>query len=270
MIDLFVLSVYSKLMNQTMRIHWVPFQGFDFTEIPPWRLTDTLRKNFLSFFKLPPQIQLEDNPVSAENIFDQYLGGLTSPYAFYEKYLEPRVPFEIYNLAVAETKQEFGFHVPDFISDTPYIVLHLRRTDKLRGVCETQINLNPMDTLENLDACTKKRILEAKEKGYTTFFLASDSPVTKQEYKDYIESLGLHVIEPENTYNLIESYYDTWIMKSAALILVSTKYSTYSLSCALIYDRPLLNVLTEEVYRKYKFEHHVTLLQEVPPLRSAT
>lgn len=270
MIDLFVLSVYAKLTHENMHIHWVPFRGFDFTDIPQWRYYDTIRENFLSFFKLPPSLTLKDDAVLSDKQFDQYLGGLTSPFAFYEKYLQGRVPLEIFNLAVQDAKKEFGFQVPDYVPERPYIVLHLRRTDKLRGVCETQINLDPNDTLENLDKKTKERILEAKAKGYTDIFIASDSAETKEHYKSYIESQGLRVLQPENTHNLIESYYDTWIMKGAAVILVSTKYSTYSLSCALLYNRPLLNVLTEDVYRKYKFEKHVNLIQEIPSISLAT
>jgi len=267
MIDLFIFSIYSKLMRESVHIHWVPFRGFDFTDIPQWRYIDTLRENFLNFFKLPETIQLEDNPIQSEKHFDEYLGGLTSPYNFYQRYFQGRLPLEFFNFVVQETKKEFGIHIPDFVFEKPYIVVHLRRTDKLRGVCETQINRNSEDSIENLDKKTKQRILEAKEKGYQHFYIASDSVETKQEYTDYIKSLGLTVIQPENKYNLIESYYDTWIMKSSSIILVSTKYSTYSLSCALIYDKPLLNVLTEEVYRKYNYDKHVNLIQEIPSIK---
>jgi hypothetical protein len=269
MIDLFVFSVYSKLIREDVHIHWVPFQGFDVKDIPQWRYIDTIRSNFLSFFKLPSSIVLQDNPIVTSNTFGKYLGGLTSPYAFYEEHLGGRVSIDLFNTIVEDTKAEFGFNVPTFKYHEPYIVLHLRRTDKLRGVCETQINRNPEDTIENLDKKTKERILEAKAKGYKNFFIASDSKETKEEYTNFLKSEGLCVIQPENIYNLIESYYDTWVMKSSNLIMVSTKYSTYSLSCALIYNIPLLNVLTEEVYRKYKFEKHVNLIQEIPSLPTA-
>jgi hypothetical protein len=268
MIDLFIFSIYSKLLNDEIYINWTPFQDYSLQYFPQWRYLDTIRTNFLSFFKLPTSIVLKDTPTESENTFDTYLGGLTSPYVFYEKHLHSALPYEFYNSIVEATKKEFGIQVPEFAFSEPYIVLHLRRTDKLRGVCETQINRNPEDTLENLDKKTKERILEAKEKGYKYFFIASDSQETKEEYKQFIESHHLHVLQPPNIYNLIESYYDTWVMKQSNLIMVSTKYSTYSLSCALIYDIPLLNVLTEEVYRKYKYEHHIKLVQEVPLLKT--
>lgn len=268
MIDLFIFSIYSKLLNDDINIHWIPFGDYSVKDFPQWRYLDTIRDNFLSFFKLPKSIKLNDTPTESGKKFDTYLGGLTSPQSFYENHLHSTIPLDYYNRIVEDTKQEFGIHVPDFVFEKPYIVLHLRRTDKLRGVCETQINRNPEDTLENLDTKTKERILEAKAKGYKHFFIASDSQETKEEYKQFIESEGLHVLQPENKYNLIESYYDTWVMKGSSLIMVSTKYSTYSLSCALIYNIPLLNVLTEEVYRKYKYNYHVQLVQEVPALKS--
>jgi hypothetical protein len=264
MIDLFALSVYSRIVGDDLRIHWIPFEGMPGIEVPSWRYQDTLLENFLSFFKLPSSIKLELTPSELENTFPNYLGGLTSPQTFYEKFLENNVSLERYNTVVEEVRKEFGFHVPDYVPETPYIFLHLRRTDKLRGVCETQINLDPEDTLAHLDAKTKGRIEEAKAKGHTHFYIASDSPETKREYKKFVESLGLTVIQPENTYNLLESYFDSWMMKSASFIMVSTKYSTYSLSTALIYNKPLLNVLSETVYRKYKFENHVNLIQTVP------
>jgi hypothetical protein len=268
LIDIFVFSIFAKVVQQPIRIHWVPFQGMEFTDIPKWRFYDTLLTNFLSFFKLPESIRLEDTSSNDGLQFQEYLGGLTSPQGFYDKHLQNTLPLESYNKIVEEVRSEFGLHVPDYMPDVPYIFLHLRRTDKLRGVCETQINLDPEDTLEHLDNKTKMRIEEAKAKGHTHFYIASDSPETKQQYKEFIESLGLVVIQPANTHNLIESYFDSWMMKSASLIMVSTKYSTYSLSTALIYNKPLINVLTDSVYRKYKFEKHVNILQEVPTKES--
>ncbi len=265
LIDIFVFSIFSKVMKDTVRINWIPFQGMkDFQDVPKWRFTDTLLPNFLSFFKLPDSIKLSGAPSYEGPQFHEYLGGLTSPQGFYEKHLQNSVSLESYNQIVEDVRKEFSFQIPDYVPDVPYIFLHLRRTDKLRGVCETQINLDPEDTLDHLDAKTKAHIEDAKRKGYTHFYIASDSVETKDEYKQFIESLGLTVLQPENTHKLIESYFDSWMMKSASIIMVSTKYSTYSLSTALIYNKPLLNVLTDSVYRKYKFDNHVNLLQELP------
>ena len=57
LIDIFVFSIFSKVMKDTVRINWVPFQGMkDFQDVPKWRFTDTLLPNFLSFFKLPDSV----------------------------------------------------------------------------------------------------------------------------------------------------------------------------------------------------------------------
>jgi hypothetical protein len=277
LLDLFILSILGKLTKNNIIINWIPFSKDEVIRdynAPNWRWKDTLIENITSFFKLPSYIRLSNlnsldktNEIPLPYIYKIPMGGTLSPYSFYDSCLKDILAYDNYKLLVEDTKKEFGLNIPDYKFDSPYITLHLRRTDKLRGVCITQINTNTEDTLENLDNKTREKILDAKNKGYKHFYIASDSSTTKEEYKKYIKALGLIVIEPTNPYNLLESYFDTWIMKSSSLIMVSIKYSTYSLSCALIFNVPLINVLTLDVYKKWNFDKSVELYEEVPEMK---
>jgi hypothetical protein len=263
-LDLFVLSILTKVENTTSKIKWIPFEGVnEYSLIPSWRFLDTHIENFTSFFKLPSYIELVSHDTQEEKQFNDYLGGVISPLRFYDKYLTNVISHELYKDIVNTVKKDFGIKVDDYVHNKPYVTVHLRRTDKLRGVCVTQINLSSDDTLDILDKKTLESIQIAKEKGYTDFYLASDSSETKTLYTNKLNEMGLTVIQPSNKYNLIESYYDTWMMKSSSLIIVSTKYSTYSLFNALLFDIPLHNVLGHSLYDEFRYNEHVNIIRDL-------
>jgi hypothetical protein len=266
MLDLFVISILTKLYNTTSKIKWIPFEGQNFAEFPSWRFKDTHIENFIKFFKLPSYIELVSNDTNEQTKFNEYLGGVISPSLFYSKYLQNNIDNTLYKEVINNVKNDFSIRVDDYIHNKPYVTVHLRRTDKLKGICVTQINLSSDDTLEILDQKTLQSIEILKEKGYTDFYLASDSYETKSSYTLKLNAMGLTVINPHNKYDLLESYYDTWIMKSSSLIIVSTKYSTYSLFNALLFNIPLHNVLGHSLYDNYKFNEDVTIIRDLSTL----
>jgi hypothetical protein len=261
-LDLFSLSILTKVENTTSKIKWTPVQKVS-EYSPSWCLLDTHIESFISFFRLPSYIELVSDNTYEEKQFNNHLGGIMSPSVFYDKYLKNTISYESFTEIANTVKKDFGIKVDDYIHNKPYVTVHLRRTDKLTGNCIHGINLSSDDTLDILDKKTFESIKIAKEKGYTDFYLASDSLETKTFYTNKLNEMGLTVIQPLNTYNLIESYYDTWIMKSSSLIIVSTKYSTYSLFVALIFDIPLHNPLGHTLYDNYKFNEHVNIIRDL-------
>ena len=259
MIDLLCWASYAKLKNKKLYIRWQDYPGMsDYTDIPTWRFEDTRLTNFLSFFRLPEHVTLSydilRNPLHVKK---QYLGGTTSPQCFYDKFISKSIPRETWDTTVYETMTEFGFKIPKYVHEQPYAVVHLRRTDKLRGnVCSTMIDVKELDTLNSE---TKKAILVAKENGITHFYIATDYPPARDEYETFLLENGCVVIHPENIHTLLPSYYDTWIMRSSSLIIVSMRYSTFSLFPSLLWKVPLWTVLNDRFYENLLFDKHAPI-----------
>lgn len=255
--DLLCLISYARAKRIGLYVRWEDFPGMpDFQDIPSWRFQDTALKNFLEFFRLPDNVVLSynHNPFPTE-VCKYYLGGAKSPEVFYRDVVskEMSLTSEEWNTIVSEVKSELGFKVSRYVPSEPYAVVHLRRTDKLRGVCETQV---VKDELALLNAETFSAIRTAVKSGITQFYIATDDPTSKPEYIEYITSLGGSVIEPTNVHNLLASYYDTWMMRSSSLIIASMRYSTFSLFPSLWWNIPLWTVLDDSLHFKYEFNHH--------------
>ncbi len=254
MMDLLLLASYARARNMRLYIRWQDFPGMpDYSDIPEWRFQDTRLKNFLSFFRLPSEVQIEYTSVAnTAHEWKQYIGGTTSPTVFHERYIAGWFPIGLseWLAIVDEVKSELKLKVTRYVPERPYVTVHLRRTDKLRGVCETQI---VKDELALLNQETFAAIQTAKDSGYTDFYIATDDPSARGEYIAFIESIGCRVIAPANDHKLLSSYFDTWMMKSTSIIIASMRYSTFSLFPSLWWDIPLWTVLPDSLHSVHKF-----------------
>lgn len=253
MIDLFLFSIISEIYNESVDIVWKSYEG-NGIEVPSWRFLDTELDNFLSMFKLPETLQLHKSPVFSRHMFNEYFGGCVSPYRLYSR-MNFNISEEMYNKLIDHLKSQFSLHIPLYNQESPYTVLHLRRSDKVRSNHTDEFMIHNSE-LEHLDNETKLAIQSSE---YKTFYIASDDPLCKQDYIQYIRSLGYTVIEPENQYNLLSSYFDTWMMFSSSCILVSMRYSNFSLFPALFKNIPLVTVLPPDRYIELGFHHHVNI-----------
>jgi len=253
MLDLLCMISYARIKGKTLYIRWQDFPGMeDYNDIPSWRFEDTKLSNFLNFFNLPTGVTL-DYPLvqSAGYVENNYLGGMYSPRKFYDWIItreNPQLSRDLWDKTVNEVRSELRFKVSDYVPETPYVVIHLRRTDKLRGVCGTQI---VQAELQDLNEKTKEAIVKSIELGYTDFYIATDDPSSKEEYIEFLHQHGCTVITPPNVHSLLSSYYDTWMMKSSSLIIASMRYSTFSLFPALWWEIPLWTVFPDSQH----FEH---------------
>lgn len=256
MLDLLCVAAYARLKNMKLYIRWQDFPGMDdFKDVPAWRYQDTKLENFKSFFRLPSHVQLEYAIIPyPKHEWREYLGGTRSPTTFYEEFAEKKgfgCSLSEWLAIVDQVKSELGFMVPKYVPERPYAVVHLRRTDKLRGVCATQI---VRDELAFLNQETFAAIQTAKDSGFTDFYIATDDPSSRQEYVEYIESIGCRVILPYNAPGVLPSYFDTWMMRSSSLLIASMRYSTFSMFPSLWWNIPLWTVLPDALHTKaYKF-----------------
>lgn len=253
MIDLFLLSILSSIYKEPVDIVWEEFNYNAHKQTTPeWRSKDTNLKTFLSFFKLPVSLRLYPyhprRPYANEIVITRYFGGTISPYAFLNKIQMPNVQIE-------DLKKEFSLQVPLYTPPTPYAVLHLRRSDKVRQT-NTDEGMIHQSELDFLDQETKVAIRTC---GFRTFYIASDEINCKKEYTDFLISQGYEVLEPPNIHNLLPSYFDTWMMFSSSLIVVSMRYSNFSLFPALFRNIPLYTVLPPDRYYDIGFQHHVNI-----------
>jgi len=255
MLDLLCLVSYSRAVGKNLYIRWQDFPGMeDFKEVPAWRYQDTKLENFTAFFRLPELTQLEYAIIPyPRHEWKPYIGGTRSPTTFYEQFVAGKVQisFERWMTIVDQVKTELGFKVSSYVPENPYAIVHLRRTDKLRGVCATQI---VKDELAFLNQETFAAIQTAKDTGITDFYIATDDPSARGEYVTFIESIGGRVIQPENKHGLLSSYFDTWMMRSSSLIIASMRYSTFSLFPSLWWNIPLWTVLPDALHSTYKFK----------------
>jgi len=255
MIDVLLLAVMCKARNSKLYIRWQDFKNpgdCDPDMHPPWRFEDTKLKNVHSFFKFPSFVTIAYDVISYPKIeFTKYLGGTISPYEFRKQYMAD-VSESDFNRVMLDVKKDFGLKVDKFQPEVPYVAVHLRRTDKLRGVCDTMIS---RDRLEELNQHTRAAIQKAVDIGYTSFYVASDDPESKHEFVEYIHSIGCSTIQPENIHELLESYYDIWMISSSSLIIPSMRFSTFSLFPALFFDIPIWSVNTD-MYERTNFTKH--------------
>lgn len=255
MIDLLCLTAYARVKHKKLYIRWEDYPGMpEYKDIPAWRFQDTKLDNFLKFFRLPDQVQVDytivQHPV---HTFRGYLGGIKSPAVFYDEIVSKEHPISVdqWNAIIDQVKSELGFKVLQYKPKKPYAVVHVRRTDKLRGCDEGQMVPNELPFLNQE---TFSAIQTARDTGITDFYIATDDPSSRNEYVTMIESLGCQVIEPLNVHSLLPSYYDTWIMKSSSLIIASMRYSTFSLFPSLWWEIPLWTVLPDALHFKHRFE----------------
>ncbi len=255
MLDLLCMTAFSRAIGMKLYIRWQDFPGMeDFKDVPAWRYQDTKLDNFTAFFRLPDNVQLEYAVIPyPKHEWRPYLGGTRSPTAFYEEFVAGKVQISLERWMdlVNQVKSELGFKVSRYAPERPYAIVHLRRTDKLRGVCVTQI---VRDELAFLNQETFAAIQTAKDTGITDFYIATDDPSARAEYVTFIESIGCRVILPENKHGLLSSYFDTWMMRSSSLIIASMRYSTFSMFPSVWWDIPLWTVLPDALHPTYKFK----------------
>ena len=235
MIDLLDYATYGAIRNADVYIQWRPYTVK--SQDPTWRALDTSLSNVVSFFKIPSWIHLVEHPPSIPyEIWSDHLGGVVSPTKFCK---DLGVPF-------VDVRRFFTLNVPLYVPPTEYTVVHLRRTDKLNGVDKWMISANEVGRLDEL---TRDAI---GIHGHSTIYVASDDLDTKRIYEAWLEDRGYTVLHPTNSYNLLPSYFDLWMMWSASRIIVSMKYTTFSLVPALLRDIPIFPVLGTEQYVSFE------------------
>jgi hypothetical protein len=213
--------------------------------------------NFLKYFELPKNTLIENyklNILSFPNLsyFDGYIGGVESPITFYEKYvandnriLNDNSPFKKNKSNI--TKEEFVrtfYSVCNSFQPTkklieiskidviPDLTIHLRREDKIR-LSKFNGELIDYRELNDLNDVTKLVIdsfLEKKPNAKLLF--CSDNEEEKLKFENqYIENI---IKTPTFEFDFEQTYYDLYIMSISKNILLSQRYSGFSMFSSFI------------------------------------
>lgn len=254
-LEIFALSIYLSVFQEELTIAWPTFI-FDNATYSPWRRYDTNLDTVLSFFKFPSIIHLVSKLDSIQEEYQALphllFGFRTSPSVLHTTYLNG-LPKEDYKLIVDKVKDDFKLQLDDYKPDEPYIVLHIRRTDKIVDDVSNDGYRISKSKLENLELETQNAICHAYKLGHKTIYVASDDPQKKLEYQSFAQDVGFTILELENTQSIPPSYFDLWVMKSASLIIQSSYYTTFSLVPCVLWDRPLWVVLEDSKVFEYGF-----------------
>jgi len=283
LIDFSLMATYAKVNNSKFSSKWKPldtnyndkayFHAGDVYEnenklsldssgihckfFKEVRYHDYKPENFLKYFTLPENtfIDIDESGLSNLWYYDGYIGGVMSPKIFYDK-------FDLNGISVDDFTQEFytvchGFKPTEKLIEIskveyiPNLTIHLRREDKVRLGDDSKIALDYKE-LNNIDDLTKKTIdsfLEKKPNSKILFCSDDESEKLKWEEK-YSNNI---IKTPKFEFDYEQTYYDIYIMSISDNILLSQRYSGFSMFSSFINKKNFIYLLKDSqiVERKY-------------------
>jgi hypothetical protein len=283
LIDFSLMATLAKLNNSKFSTKWVPLDtnsgnkayyhaseknengenlildnsGIHCKLFKEVRYNDYKSENFLKYFTLPEKTYIDLDETNLTNItyYDGYLGGNQSPKLFYEKFVTNGVSEdgfinEFYNLCngFKPTKKLLDISK---VSSIPNLVIHLRREDKVRLTDDSKIALDyrELDVINDLTKKTINTFLEKKPNSKILFCSDDIDEKVKweQEYKNNI------IKTPSFDYDYEQTYYDIYIMSISDNILLSQRYSGFSMFASFINKKNFIYLLKDSqiVERKY-------------------
>lgn len=221
------------------------------------RYNDYKSENFLKYFNLPENtyINLDETGLSNLWYYDGYIGGSQSPKLFHEKFFSNNNSIdnfitEFYNVCngFKPTKKLLEISKIDYI---PNLTIHLRREDKVRLTDDSKIALDYRE-LNMINELTEKTINEFLEKNPNSKILfCSDDEEEKKKWEEKYESYIIKT--PTFEFDYEQTYFDIYIMSISDNILLSQRYSGFSMFSSFINKKNFIYLLKDSqiVERKY-------------------
>lgn len=283
LIDFCLLATYARLNNSKFSTKWAPLStnygnkayyhaseksedGNDlnlddsgihcklFKEV---RYNDYKSENFLKYFTLPENtyINLDETGLSNLWYYDEYLGGNQSPRLFHDKFFYnnetlERFVSEFYKVCneFRPTKKLLDISKIDHI---PNLTIHLRREDKVRLTDDSKIAIDYRE-LDMINELTEKTINQflTKKPNSKILFCSDDD----EEKKKWEEKYPNNVIKtPQFEFDYEQTYFDIYVMSISDNILLSQRYSGFSMFSSFINKKNFIYLLKDSqiVERKY-------------------
>jgi hypothetical protein len=226
------------------------------------RYDDYKSENFLRYFTLPENTFIDIDESNFKNIiyFNEYIGGMLSPNNFYEKFFKNTISLnnfisEFYSLCneYKPTKKLLDISKIEYI---PNLTIHLRREDKVRLGNIDNVTLDYRE-LDNINILTEKAINEflQKKPNSKILFCSDDKEEKKiweEKYKNNI------IITPNFEFEYEQTFYDIYVMSISDNILLSQRYSGFSMFSSFINKKNYIYLLKDgKIIEKeyYKLEN---------------
>ena len=251
LMDTTLMSVYAKTLNANLHFYWVdcpfvfkdenPLYEYKTGEKKAWddvRLKDYKFENFTKYFSIPKNVKI-DKPCNPTHTFESSLGGVISPWLFYESYLKNSCSYDEFNALLTETLQEFK-PTKKLLSlvennQKPKVSVHLRRTDKI-NVLGDYSTFMTYDGLGHLDNLTKS-VIEKFYNDEDIFYFSSED---KEVLKNYHELYPNHVEHNTNCTDMEKTYIDLYMLSISDYIILSQVHSNFSTFASYLNNSKLI------------------------------
>jgi len=279
LLDTMLLSTYAKFFDANLYFDWkdCPFtigqenptyaykEGVN-KEWDKVRFEDYRFENYTQYFNLPKNIKINEQIDSPNYFFTDTLGGVISPFLFYQRYLHNICTYEEFDKSFEETMSEFKptDKLINLVSNklSPNISVHLRRTDKINkhGDYSTFMTYDGLDLLNDKtkDAIS---IFNNKDK---LFYFSSDDVEERNKYHLLYPN---HIEHDFDCLAIEKTYIDLYMLSKSEYIILSQIHSNFSVFASYInksklvylYDNSL--IVTNNFNKSNNFIYYMDLIK---------
>jgi hypothetical protein len=264
LMDTTLMSTYAKVINADLHFLWKdcpfvygdtnPLYEYKSGEKRAWdnvRLDDYKFDNFTKYFNIPKNVKINE-ACDATHTFNFSLGGVMSPYLFYETYLKEICTYDDFNLFFNETLKEIT-PTEKLLSlvknnQKPKVSVHLRRTDKINVLGDYNTFMT-YDGLEHLDDLTKKVLNKFYNNSDHFYFSSEDKEVLKNYHKIY----NNHIIHNANCTDIEKTYIDLYMLSISEYIILSQVHSNFSTFASYLNNAKLIYLYEDSLMTNQKF-----------------
>lgn len=236
------------------------------------RYDDYKSENFLKYFKLPENTFIEIDKSSLDTIlyFNGYIGGSLSPELFYRNFMLNNSIF-LQNSDHSETEEKISYDV--FLNEffkvcsefkpteklieisnveiIPDLTIHLRREDKVRLTDDSKYALDYRE-LNIINSLTEKSINCFLQKNPDSrIIFCSDDEDEKKRWEEIYDKYVIRT--PKFEKDIEQTYYDIYIMSISKNILLSQRYSGFSMFASFINKSNFIYLLKDSQITEKKY-----------------
>jgi len=258
LIDLFMVAAMSELYEKPLYLCWHE-QQVDDIQKQIWnkiRFNDYKIENVMEYFEFPdcihiiPERELQTMERDGDSCFRNYLGGMFSPVTFYKAFISKSYSWKDYLDKYNNVLKEFKpkDKLLQLVKEIPQnmVSVHLRRTDKSSLLVGGSHGV-PVDKMDFLNKTTKDILNQLIKNGNTNIYFASDCPVTKAEYEKEYSQYNPLQFNNNITQDIEQTYIDIYVMSMSKYIVLSQKYSSFSLFASLINKVNFIYIYNEDI-----------------------